>query len=167
MTVSINLFTGNIEENVDTHIVIYNREDYKKVKEVYKNFKFFPDFSLSARWDDNFFDVAIFSKLEKPSYNSVKLLRNVLCPYVKDGEPRGWFRGPDGRPQRYTGISNSLFLSKSPFDKDFSAPFLMLIKMMYTNCNDIIKSNIEDMDIVNNPTPEFEEYTKVHFIYDK
>ena len=168
MKIEISKFTKDLSLDSDLYIICYNRDEYGNVKEFFKDFNSFPEHSFTINWDNNFYDVSVFSKNDNINYKSVKILRNVKCPYVKDGEPRGWFRGPDGRPMRYTGISNSLYFSKSEWDTDFSTLFLELLLMMFTNFNkDEIKSNIKDMDKVLKPSASFTDFVKNHFIYEK
>lgn len=42
----------------------------------------------------------------KPTWNNLKMLREVICPYVKDGKPRGWFLDENGKRVRWTGLGN-------------------------------------------------------------
>lgn len=43
---------------------------------------------------------------EKPTWHPLKMLREVVTPYVKDGRPRGWFLDEFGRRVRWTGLGN-------------------------------------------------------------
>jgi site-specific DNA-methyltransferase (adenine-specific) len=40
------------------------------------------------------------------TYNPLKMLREVVTPYVKDGKPRGWFLDENGKRVRWTGLGN-------------------------------------------------------------
>jgi len=41
-----------------------------------------------------------------PIWNSLKVLREVVTPYMKDGRPRGWFLNELGQRVRWTGLGN-------------------------------------------------------------
>jgi len=58
-------------------------------------------------------DIFHATKTKRFVWNPLKTLREVVCPYVKDGRPRGWFiiDVPDGieiikRRVRWTGLGN-------------------------------------------------------------
>lgn len=40
------------------------------------------------------------------TWNNLKMLREVVTPYVKDGKPRGWFLDENGKRVRFTGLGN-------------------------------------------------------------
>jgi len=40
------------------------------------------------------------------TWNNLKMLREVVTPYVKDGRPRGWFLDENGKRVRWTGLGN-------------------------------------------------------------
>ena len=40
-------------------------------------------------------------------WNNLKTIREVICPYVKDGKPRGWYLDSDGNRKRWTGLGDS------------------------------------------------------------
>lgn len=40
------------------------------------------------------------------TWNNLKMLREVVTPYVKDGRPRGWFLDEHGNRVRWTGLGN-------------------------------------------------------------
>lgn len=40
------------------------------------------------------------------TWNNIKVLREVVTPYVKDGRPRGWFLNDEGERVRWTGLGN-------------------------------------------------------------
>jgi len=42
----------------------------------------------------------------KYTWNPIKMLREVVCPYIKDGKPRGWFLDENGKRVRWTGLGN-------------------------------------------------------------
>lgn len=57
-------------------------------------------------------EIIHFTKDKKDyTWNSVQVLREVICPYVKDGRPRGWFVNADGERVRWTGLGNVWFYS--------------------------------------------------------
>ncbi len=41
------------------------------------------------------------------TWNSLKTMREVIIPYIKDGKPRGWVIDVDGKRIRWTGLGNS------------------------------------------------------------
>jgi site-specific DNA-methyltransferase (adenine-specific) len=49
----------------------------------------------------------------KKTWNSMKMLREVIAPYVKNGRPRGWFLDANGNRVRWTGLGN-VFVYSSP-----------------------------------------------------
>lgn len=51
-------------------------------------------------------DILHFTKTNKFTWNNVKMLREVVCPYIKDGKPRGWFLDENGKRVRWTGLGN-------------------------------------------------------------
>lgn len=172
ISISFNI-PEKIDTTIDTYIIIYNRENYFDLKnQVPSNYNEFKDYSFAINWNNNFYEVSVFSKNKNIKYKSVKLLRNVLAPYVVKDEngvshPRGWFYGEDGKPQRYTGISNSMYFSKSKWDSTFSAPLLYLLLMMFTDFTDNIICNIKEFNIVTNKMSDFMQYASKHFIYEK
>ena len=172
MNIAIDFYDKNKNyNNLDTLVIIHQREDYYKIKEKLSNFTEFKEHAFTINWDNKFFDITVFSKNKTIKYTSTKLLRNVLAPYVvKDengvAQPRGWFYGDDGKPQRYTGVSNSMYFSKSKWDKTFSVPFLYLLTLMFTNLDDTVSSNIEDYSIINNKVNDFMQYAEHHFIVE-
>lgn len=91
------------------YYVLHKREEIFKVFDIFKDFKYDFDYSITARINDNFIEASLFYK-EKPKFNNIKVLREVKCPYVKEGKPRGWFKGKNDEPVRWTGISNIFYL---------------------------------------------------------
>lgn len=96
--------------NDDIYYILHKREETIKVFEMLKDFKYDFDHSASVRINDDFIEASLFYKERKPKFNNIKILRKVKCPYVKDGEPRGWFKGKNDEPLRWTGISNIFYL---------------------------------------------------------
>lgn len=172
MNIAIDFYNKNKDySNFDTAIIIHDREDYYNVKQHLSNFNEFKEHAFTINWNNSFFDITVFSKAKTIKYASTKLLRNVLAPYVVKDEngipqPRGWFYGDNGLPQRYTGVSNSMYFSKSTWDKTFSVPFLYLLTLMFTNLDDAISSNIEDYSIISNKNNDFMQYAEHHFIIE-
>lgn len=42
----------------------------------------------------------------KITWNNLKMLREVVTPYIKNGRPRGWFLDENGKRVRWTGLGN-------------------------------------------------------------
>lgn len=86
----------------------FERKDILKVIE-----KLGPRFTyerwISARINDEFAEF-VDCDIEQKQFHQVRVLRSVLAPYVKDGKPRGWFKGKNDEPIRWTGISNIFYL---------------------------------------------------------
>lgn len=59
-------------------------------------------------------DIFHVTKSNKFTWNNIKVLRDVICPYVKDGKPRGWFINEKGERKRWTGLGN-IWVYTSPF----------------------------------------------------
>lgn len=49
-------------------------------------------------------------------WNNLKMLREVIAPYVKDGRPRGWFLDEFGKRVRWTGLGNMWTYSAPQFN---------------------------------------------------
>ena len=161
-------FFDNVKDlpSVDSFIIIYDRSQYHDVMDTFRDFKYSPEHNFVITWNNKSYEVTYFYKDGKVPYKSIKLLRNVLAPYVQNSEPRGWFVGEEGKPQRYTGVSNSMYFSKSDFDIDFSVPFLHMLKMMFLSDNDEVYTSLKSMKLVLKPTEELKKYTDKHFIYE-
>ena len=61
-------------------------------------------------------DIFHITKSDKFTWNNLKVLREVVCPYVKDGKPRGWFLDENGKRVRWTGLGN-VWVYTAPFWK--------------------------------------------------
>lgn len=66
-------------------------------------------------------DIIHFTKGKTHTWNNLKVLREVVVPYVKDGKPRGWFLDENGKRVRWTGLGN-VWTYTSPFWKSKSDP---------------------------------------------
>lgn len=84
---------------------------------------------------------------EKPKWNNLKMLREVVTPYVKDGKPRGWFLNEEGKRVRWTGLGNVWVYTapqyNSKTDKQIhpaQKPTMLLerLVLLSTNENDLI-----------------------------
>lgn len=62
-------------------------------------------------------DIFHITKSDKFTWNNLKVLREVVCPYTKDGKPRGWFVTQDGKRVRWTGLGN-VWMYTAPWWKD-------------------------------------------------
>jgi len=51
-------------------------------------------------------DILHITKSNNYIWNQIKVLREVICPYTKDGKPRGWFLDENGKRVRWTGLGN-------------------------------------------------------------
>lgn len=51
--------------------------------------------------------ILYYTKTDKYIFNSYKLLKKHVIPYMKDGKPRGWFTDQNGIKCRWTGLSNA------------------------------------------------------------
>ena len=93
-------------------------------------------------------EVFHFSKNEKTYvWNNMKMLREVIAPYVKDGRPRGWFLDEFGKRVRWTGLGNVWTYSAPQFngisERQFhpsQKPVMMMERLirLSTNENDLI-----------------------------
>lgn len=78
------------------------------------------------------------------TWNDIKMLREVIVPYVKDGRPRGWFiDSMDGMRKRWTGLGNiwnySSAFWKSKTDPQIhraQKPVMMLTKLLLLSSNE-------------------------------
>jgi len=59
-------------------------------------------------------DIFHVTKSDTYTWNNLKMLREVVVPYVKDGKPRGWFINNEGNRVRWTGLGN-VWVYTSPF----------------------------------------------------
>lgn len=125
--------------NFDLCVVIYNREDYFEVVNTFRNTHSYDlDHWYSVNWDSKFYDILIFYKGDILEYHPIYIMRDCSTPYkVKNpetgvSEPRGWFYDRFGKEKRYTGIGNSIYLSKGKKDTDFSVKLLYMLYKMYS-----------------------------------
>lgn len=59
-------------------------------------------------------DIFHVTKSNNFTWNNIKMLREVVIPYVKDGKPRGWFLDENGKRVRWTGLGN-VWVYSQPF----------------------------------------------------
>lgn len=76
------------------------------------------------------------------TWNPIKMLREVVTPYVKDGKPRGWFLDENGKRVRWTGLGNIWVYSAPQWngiqDKQVhpsQKPVMMLERMILLSSN--------------------------------
>ena len=91
-------------------------------------------------------DIFHITKSDKFIWNNLKVLREVICPYTKNGKPRGWFVDENGKRVRWTGLGNVWTYSapfwKSKTDKQIhpcQKPTLMIERLV------LLSSNEEDI----------------------
>jgi site-specific DNA-methyltransferase (adenine-specific) len=92
-------------------------------------------------------DIFHITKSDKFVWNNLKVLRDVICPYMKDGKPRGWFLDENGHRKRWTGLGN-VWVYTAPFwnSKNDKAvhpaqkPILMIERLILlsSNENDVV-----------------------------
>lgn len=61
-------------------------------------------------------EIIHFTLNENYTWNNLQVLRDVICPYVKDGRPRGWFLDEEGHRVRWTGMGNVMTYSSPQFN---------------------------------------------------
>ena len=54
-------------------------------------------------------EILFYTKGNKYTWNEQKMLKKHIFPYVKDGQPRGWFTNEEGEKCRWTGLGNVWF----------------------------------------------------------
>ena len=95
----------------------FKRAEIEKVIKKYSPINF--NNCISVRIDDSFYEYLYIGK--EKQFHQVRILRHVLAPYVKDGVERGWFKGKNGEPLRWTGISNIFYLKGKDANKALEA----------------------------------------------
>lgn len=66
-------------------------------------------------------DIIHFTMSKEFTWNPLKMLREVVTPYIKDGKPRGWFLDEHGNRVRWTGLGN-VWTYSAPFWKSIDDP---------------------------------------------
>jgi len=87
-------------------------------------------------------DIFHITKSDKFTWNNLKVLREVICPYMKDGKPRGWFL-LDGKRVRWTGLGN-VWVYTAPWWKDkenrqihpAQKPFMLIERLILLSSNE-------------------------------
>lgn len=55
-------------------------------------------------------------------WNNLKMIREVIAPYMKDGRPRGWFIDETGKRMRWTGLGNVWMYSQPTYNSVVEVP---------------------------------------------
>lgn len=79
---------------------------------------------------------------KKFTWNSLKVIREVIAPYMKDGRARGWFLNEHGIRVRWTGLGNSWVFSQAQWNGKLDRqrhsaqkPFLLSERLMLLSSN--------------------------------
>jgi site-specific DNA-methyltransferase (adenine-specific) len=93
-------------------------------------------------------DILHLSKGKYDTWNFVEYARRVICPYVKDGKPRGWAIDIEtGIPMRFTGMGGVCFFSAPAYHSKFEKlihtcqkPVLLnvMLTMLSTKAGDVV-----------------------------
>lgn len=129
----------------EPHLIFFKREELFQFigRAKSKGFIIDPAFITSIEINGEHLECAYIYKKNK-TYNQTFLLKNVIAPYMVNGKPKGWFHGLDDKPQRFTGISNSLYFnSKDPNTK----MFMFLTMLCQYDDGNILTSYDEDDDL--------------------
>ena len=62
-------------------------------------------------------DIFHVTKSDSFTWNNIKVLKDVVVPYMKDGKPRGWFINEKGERKRWSGLGN-VWVYTAPWWKD-------------------------------------------------
>lgn len=88
-------------------------------------------------------DLIHSTKSDKFIWNNLKVLREVIAPYVKDGRPRGWFLDSSGKRVRWTGLGNVWCYSSPQFNGKVEKqwhpaqkPIMMLERLIRLSSNE-------------------------------
>jgi site-specific DNA-methyltransferase (adenine-specific) len=80
-------------------------------------------------------DILHFSKGPYKTWNYVEYYRQVVCPYVKDGKPRGWALDiASGQNVRFTGAGNVLYFSAPSYINKWDPLIHSAQKPILLNC---------------------------------
>jgi len=87
-------------------------------------------------------DIFHITKTDKFTWNNLKVLREVICPYMKEGKPRGWFVDENGKRVRWTGLGN-VWCYTAPFwaskDKQIhpsQKPLMLIERLILLSSNE-------------------------------
>lgn len=76
------------------------------------------------------------------TWNNLKVIREVIAPYVKDGRARGWFLNEKGQRVRWTGLGNSWVFSQPQWNGKLDKqrhtaqkPFLLYERLLLLSSN--------------------------------
>ena len=133
----------NLDED-DSLLVFFKREDLfifiGRAKG--KGFIIDPAFITSIEINNEHFECAYIYKKSK-TYNQTFILKDVIAPYRMNGKPRGWFSGLEDKPQRFTGVSNSIYFNSN--DPNTKAYMYLTMLIQYDDNKILIDSNDEDL----------------------
>lgn len=137
-------FSGTAEMEKDVCIVFFDRKDYLKVTDAYKDYKPQYEHWYNIRISDTFYEVMVFSKEDSIYYNPMLSLRTVLTPFVMNGQPRGWFYDENSKPVRFTGIGNSLYFNSPNDNGEVSWECYRLFNDMYVQDGDNVSTDLKN-----------------------
>lgn len=94
-------------------------------------------------------EILYYTKSNQYTWNEQLMLKKHIFPYVKNGQPRGWFTNEDGVKCRWTGLGNVWFYTV-PFWKmpEYAGHPAQKPVMMYER---IILSSSNEDDIILDP----------------
>lgn len=88
-------------------------------------------------------DIVHFTKTNTYTWNNIKVLREVIAPYVKDGRPRGWFINEQGLRVRWTGLGNVWTFTSPQYNSlldlqrhSAQKPFLLIERLVLLSSNE-------------------------------
>lgn len=87
-------------------------------------------------------EIIHFTKSSIYTWNNLKMIREVIAPYMENGRPRGWFIREDGKRVRWTGLGDFMVYSspsfKSILDKQRHSaqkPYLLIERLLLISSN--------------------------------
>jgi len=91
-------------------------------------------------------DILHFTKSSKYTWNNMKVIREVIAPYKKDGRPRGWFINSEGNRVRWSGLGNVWTYSSPSWSTKYpdeqchpaQKPFMIMHRLV------LLSSNVHD-----------------------
>lgn len=87
-------------------------------------------------------DIFHVTKSDVYTWNNIKVLKDVVVPYMKDGTPRGWFINEKGERKRWSGLGN-VWVYTAPFWKSkdrqihpAQKPLLLIERLILLSSNE-------------------------------